>query len=57
MSDNHLSDLAFETLDLPEPLARGVKDAGFEFATPIQAQTLPSALAGEDVADRRRPPS
>jgi ATP-dependent RNA helicase RhlB len=35
---------------LPEPLARGIADAGFERCTPIQAQTLPRALAGLDVA-------
>jgi ATP-dependent RNA helicase RhlB len=28
----------------------GIRDAGFEFCTPIQASTLPVALAGNDVA-------
>jgi ATP-dependent RNA helicase RhlB len=28
----------------------GIRDAGFEFCTPIQASTLPIALAGHDVA-------
>jgi ATP-dependent RNA helicase RhlB len=28
----------------------GIRDAGFEFCTPIQASTLPIALAGNDVA-------
>ena len=45
MSDKHLSDLAFSSLNLVEPLARGVADAGFVRCTPIQAQTLPFALA------------
>jgi ATP-dependent RNA helicase RhlB len=41
---------AFSSFDLSPGLARGIRDAGFEFTTPIQAQTLPLALAGRDVA-------
>jgi len=40
----------FDSLDLPAELQAGVAAAGFEFCTPIQAQTLPRALAGKDVA-------
>ncbi|MEO0617343.1 MAG: DEAD/DEAH box helicase [Pseudomonadota bacterium] len=50
MSDDHLSELEFSSLELPDPLRRGIEDAGFSHATPIQAQTLPQALAGKDVA-------
>ena len=51
MSDTHLTEVAsFTNLHLPEALARGIADAGFERCTPIQAQTLPKALAGLDVA-------
>jgi ATP-dependent RNA helicase RhlB len=50
MSDTHLSDISFTQLHLPESLARGIADAGFERCTPIQAQTLPRALAGFDIA-------
>jgi ATP-dependent RNA helicase RhlB len=50
MSDTHLSDVSFTHLHLPEALARGIADAGFERCTPIQAQTLPRALAGFDIA-------
>jgi ATP-dependent RNA helicase RhlB len=50
MSDTHLTDVSFTHLNLPESLARGIADAGFERCTPIQAQTLPKALAGLDVA-------
>jgi len=50
MADAHLTDVSFTNLHLPEPLARGIADAGFERCTPIQAQTLPRALAGFDVA-------
>jgi ATP-dependent RNA helicase RhlB len=41
---------AFSSFDLQPSLARGIVDAGFKFTTPIQAQTLPLALAGRDVA-------
>mgnify|MGYP001085805434 FL=1 len=50
MTQSHLSDLRFDTLSLHESLQAGIRDAGFEFCTPIQAQTLPIALKGDDVA-------
>ncbi|MDZ7645015.1 MAG: ATP-dependent RNA helicase RhlB [Woeseiaceae bacterium] len=50
MTDNHLSDLRFDTLDLHPDLHAGIRDAGFEFCTPIQANTLPLALKDHDVA-------
>lgn len=50
MTDNHLSDLRFDSLELHDDLRAGIRDAGFEFCTPIQADTLPIALAGKDVA-------
>jgi ATP-dependent RNA helicase RhlB len=50
MTDSHLSDVRFDSLALPEPLVRGIKDAGFVNCTPIQAETLPLALRGKDVA-------
>src|SRR6266481_9872548 len=50
MSEHHLTDHAFGRLNLPEALLQGVRTAGFEFCTPIQAKTLPIALAGQDVA-------
>jgi len=40
----------FDSLDLPSELMAGIDAAGFEFCTPIQAQTLPRALKGHDVA-------
>jgi ATP-dependent RNA helicase RhlB len=45
-----VTDMSFSALHLPEVLARGIADAGFERCTPIQAGTLPHALAGKDVA-------
>jgi ATP-dependent RNA helicase RhlB len=50
MSQTHLSDTSFSDFDLPEPLQRGIRDTGFERCTPIQAATLPLALAGRDIA-------
>src|SRR5271154_2399742 len=50
MSDAHLSQLTFDSLTIPESLKRGIADLGFTRATPIQAQTLPVALAGRDGA-------
>ena len=50
MTNNHLSDLRFDALELHENLRAGIRDAGFEFCTPIQASTLPIALSQRDVA-------
>lgn len=50
MSSSPLSDVRFDSLDLQDEILAGVKDAGFEFCTPIQAGTLPIALSGKDVA-------
>ena len=50
MSDAHLSQLTFESLNITESLKRGIAELGYTRCTPIQAQTLPVALAGRDVA-------
>src|SRR5277367_4796508 len=50
MSDTHLSQLTFESLNIAESLKRGIAELGYSRCTPIQAQTLPVALAGRDVA-------
>ncbi len=50
MPDDHLSSLEFASLELPPGLHRGIAELGFTHCTPIQAQTLPRALAGGDVA-------
>ena len=42
--------IRFDSLQLPDELMSGIKTAGFEFCTPIQAHTLPRALAGHDIA-------
>jgi ATP-dependent RNA helicase RhlB len=45
-----LTDMRFEDLNLPSQVLAGLKDAGFLYCTAIQAQALPAALAGQDVA-------
>ncbi|MBU1191853.1 MAG: ATP-dependent RNA helicase RhlB [Gammaproteobacteria bacterium] len=50
MTEQHLSTRRFADLGLVEPVLKGIADAGFDFCTPIQAQTLPLALQGLDIA-------
>jgi ATP-dependent RNA helicase RhlB len=50
MSDEHLSSLTYQSLPLSDSLMQGIRDAGFTYCTPIQAQTLPMALQGRDIA-------
>jgi ATP-dependent RNA helicase RhlB len=50
MSDTHLTDIPYSSFSLPEKLMQGIEDSGFSMCTPIQAETLPVALAGRDVS-------
>ena len=50
MSDTHLTETLFSSFDLPAELQQGLDSAGFKYCTPIQEQSLPIALAGQDVA-------
>src|SRR6185437_1917002 len=50
MTDPHSGSPTFQSLGLVPPVMEGIRDAGFTICTPIQAQTLPIALAGKDVA-------
>ncbi|WP_078117998.1 ATP-dependent RNA helicase RhlB [Thiosocius teredinicola] len=50
MSEKHLSKTRFDSFPFSEAIMDGVRDAGFEYCTPIQAETLPIALDGRDVA-------
>jgi len=38
----------FHDLDLPEPVMHAIHDLGFQYCTPIQAESLPAALRGRD---------
>ncbi|EIT69201.1 MULTISPECIES: DEAD/DEAH box helicase [Hydrocarboniphaga] len=50
MQPNHLSDTSFASLNLHPLLLSSLAKLGFDYCTPIQAQTLPLALAGADIA-------
>src|ERR1700726_1572706 len=50
MTDSHSGSVAFASLGLHPAVMAGIRQAGFTQCTPIQAQTLPIALAGHDVA-------
>ncbi len=50
MAETHLTDVRFDGLGLDDAIRAGIAAAGFENCTPIQAATLPIALAGHDVA-------
>ena len=42
----------FQDFDLPAPLLHAICDLGFQYCTPIQAEILPSTLAGRDASGR-----
>lgn len=42
--------MRFEELPIPEKVLEGIRAAGFAECTPVQAQTLPDALQGRDIA-------
>ena len=44
--------MRFNELALPEPLGKGIAEAGFIECTPIQESTLPLALSGRDIAGK-----
>ncbi|MCG6861673.1 MAG: ATP-dependent RNA helicase RhlB [Chromatiaceae bacterium] len=50
MTQTHLTDTRFDSFDLDPRILQGLLDAGFSHCTPIQAETLPFALSGRDVA-------
>jgi ATP-dependent RNA helicase RhlB len=50
MTDTYLSERPITDLGLLPELLQGAIDAGFQYCTEIQSETLPMALAGQDVA-------
>ena len=44
--------VSFDVFNLQQPLRKAIDDLGFEFCTPIQAQSLEHTLAGHDVTGR-----
>jgi len=49
-SPKFLTNTSFNDFNLPHEILSGIYDAGFEYCTPIQAQTLPPSLEGKDIA-------
>jgi ATP-dependent RNA helicase RhlB len=47
---HHLTETRFSDFNLRPELLQGLNETGFEFCTPIQAQSIPIALTGKDVA-------
>jgi superfamily II DNA/RNA helicase len=41
--------MTFESLGLPEPITRGLVDAGYDAPTTVQAAAIPPAIAGHDL--------
>lgn len=54
MEVTHLSDIRFSSLELDNTLLQGLSAAGYEHCTPIQAQSLPHLLAGQDIAGQAK---
>jgi len=50
MSEQHLTKTKFSSFDLPAEVLQGVEESGFSYCTPIQAESLPVALQGKDIA-------
>src|SRR6267154_317390 len=50
MTEPHSDSPTFQSFGLTPLVMEGIRDAGFTVCTPIQAQTLPIALCGRDVA-------
>ncbi len=50
MSEQHLTDTRFHDFALHESILQSLDEAGFIQCTPIQAESLPIALQGKDVA-------
>ena len=57
MSETHLTDVTFSDFDLPTELMQGIEEAGFSKCTPIQAETLPVALAARRRLSVSAPPN
>jgi ATP-dependent RNA helicase RhlB len=49
-SESHLTGTLLSDYPIPDEVRWGIAEAGFVFATPIQAKALPISLAGRDVA-------
>ena len=46
----HLSQTEFASLEMHNSIKQALAEANYQYCTPIQAESLPIALAGKDVA-------
>ncbi len=49
MNTDHLSTIRFSDLPIATEIKQGLDEAGFEFCTPVQAETFEHSLQGRDV--------
>ena len=42
--NNKSTQITFESLPIPEPILKGIKDADFKYCTAVQGKTLPLSL-------------
>jgi ATP-dependent RNA helicase RhlB len=50
MTQEHLSNTPFSQFDFEPSIQKGIESTGFTYCTPIQAESLPLALQGKDIA-------
>jgi ATP-dependent RNA helicase RhlB len=50
LGPSFLTEVRFDSFDLPEDVKNGIRDTGYTCCTPIQAEVLPLSLTGRDVA-------
>lgn len=50
MTDTNITDIRFDQFDLDSRIIQGLNETGFQFCTPIQAESIPIAITGQDVA-------
>ncbi len=50
MNKTHLTQTRFSNLELSDNIIKSLKQAGFDYCTPIQDDTLPLSLRGKDIA-------
>lgn len=50
MTDTNITETRFDQFDLDSRILQGLKEVGFQFCTPIQAESIPIAITGQDVA-------
>ena len=56
-ASNAHSSVRFSDWDLSPSVAKAISEKGWEFATPIQAESVPLARNGNDIVGQARPGS